>query len=158
MINDADLADDVTLDVPLDWDTRRPMAVAHDLVHDPIRVLCAHAASFWWPEAVSAKEARGYFQLMSATTAVLAGLFDAEAARQKRCGARQLVLMVQHFLDSPHASDHLDAIRGAWSDVDSEVTDALKALHWQIQKRRMEQTANERRGQAASDGSAASVP
>jgi hypothetical protein len=59
-------------------------------------------------------------------------------------------------LQGPQAADHLDAIRGE-AEVDDEVVDALKTLHWQIQKRRMEQAAKPRRGLADDSVAAAQI-
>ena len=61
--------------------------------------------------------------------------------------AYETLLLLQSFLQGPHAADHLEAIRGE-AGVDDEVVDALKTLHWQIQKRRMEQATKPRRVQA----------
>ena len=78
---------------------------------------------------------------------MLAGLFAAFATRDRHDAAYETLLLLQNFLQGPHAADHLEAIRGE-ADIDDEVVDALKTLHWQIQKRRMELAAKPRRGQA----------
>ena len=76
------------------------------------------------------------------------------AAKERHRGAREVVLLIQDFCESPNRGEHLDAVRGD-PYVEGDVIDALKALHWQIQKRRMEQSAQPRRGQASATGGAA---
>jgi hypothetical protein len=138
------------------WDRQEPswgyarMAVPTDLVADLIDVLRGHLASFEWPQGTS-EEARAYFRLMDATSTTLGGLLRSHAARERHDGAYDLLLVLQSFLTGPRAADHLDAIRG-WSDIDPDVVDALKALHWQVQKRRMEQAAMPRRPEGTNSG------
>ena len=59
-------------------------------------------------------------------------------------------------LESPDHGEHPDADRGN-RDGDGGVIDALKALHRQIQKKRMEQLPKKRRGQAGDNGGAAAA-
>jgi hypothetical protein len=77
-----------------------------------------------------------------------------EVAKERHRGARKVVLLIQDFFESPNRGEHRDAVRGD-PYVAGAVIDALKALHWQIQKRRMEQSAQPRRGQASATGGAA---
>ena len=129
------------------------MPVSSEILEDTVDVLRAHIAGFDWPQGSSA-EARAYLRVMGSTSAVLAGLLAAFATRDRHDAAYETLLLLQSFLWGPQAADHLEAIRGE-ADVDDEVVDALKTLHWQIQKRRMEQAAKPRRGQA--DDSVAAV-
>jgi hypothetical protein len=129
------------------------MPVSSEILEDTVDVLRAHIAGFDWPQG-SGGEARAYLRVMSSTSAVLAGLLAAFATRGRHDAAYETLLLLQSFLQGPQAADHLEAIRGE-ADVDDEVVDALKTLHWQIQKRRMEQAATLRRVQP--DDSAAAV-
>jgi hypothetical protein len=122
------------------------MPVSSEILEDTVDVLRAHIAGFDWPQG-SGGEGRAYLRVMSSTSAVLAGLLAAFATRGRHDAAYETLLLLQSFLQGPQAADHLEAIRGA-ADVDDEVVDALKTLHWQIQKRRMEQAAKPRRGLA----------
>jgi hypothetical protein len=120
------------------------MPVSSEILEDTVDVLRAHIAGFDWPQG-SGGEARAYLRVMSSTSAVLAGLLAAFATRGRHDAAYETLLLLQSFLQGPQAADHLEAIRGA-ADIDDEVVDALKTLHWQIQKRHMEQAAKPRRG------------
>ena len=129
------------------------MPVSIEILVDTVDVLRAHIAGFDWPQG-SPAEARAYLRVMGSTSAVLAGLIAAFATRDRHDAAYETLLLLQSFLQGPHAADHLEAIR-AEADVDGEVVDALTTLHWQIQKRRMEQAAKPRR--SLSDDSAAAA-
>jgi hypothetical protein len=129
------------------------MPVSSEILEDTVDVLRAHIAGFDWPQG-SGGEARAYLRVMSSTSAVLAGLLAAFATRGRHDAAYETLLLLQSFLQGPQAADHLEAIRGA-ADVDDEVVDALKTLHWQIQKRRMEQAATLRRVQGDDSAAAA---
>jgi hypothetical protein len=129
------------------------MPVSSEILEDTVDVLRAHIAGFDWPQG-SPAEARAYLRVMGSTGAVLAGLLAAFATRDRHDAAYETRLLLQSFLQGPHAADHLEAIRGE-ADVDDEIVDALKTLHWQIQKRRMEQAAKPRRVQADDSAAAA---
>ena len=130
------------------------MPVSTEILEDTVDVLRAHIAGFDWPQG-SGGEGRAYLRVMSSTSAVLAGLLAAFATRGRHDAAYE-TLLLQSFLQGPQAADHLDAIRGE-AEVDDEVVDALKTLHWQIQKRRMEQAAKPRRSLADDSVAAAQI-
>jgi hypothetical protein len=131
------------------------LPVSSALLEDTVDVLRAHIAGFDWPQG-SPAEARAYLRVMGSTSAVLAGLLAAFATRDRHDAAYETLLLLQGFLQGPQAADHLEAIRGE-TDVDDEVVDALKTLHWQIQTRRMEQAATLRRVQADDSAAAAAA-
>ena len=131
------------------------MPVSTEILEDTVDVLRAHIAGFDWPQG-SGGEGRAYLRVMSSTSAVLAGLLAAFATRGRHDAAYETLLLLQSVLQGPQAADHLDAIRGE-AEVDDEVVDALKTLHWQIQKRRMEQAAKPRRGLADDSVAAAQI-
>lgn len=144
-----DLAGSHAGDRPSYWGNHY-MAVPRDLVADIVEVLCEHLALFEWAQG-SPAEMHAYYRLMAGTATALGGLLAARAASERHDGASALLALVQDFLDHPAAGENLDAMRGQ-RGVKGDVVDGLHALHGPIQKRRMEQAATQRRGQAGEAG------
>ena len=147
-----DMASAHTGDRPSFWGNHY-MAVPRDLVADIIEVLCEHLALFEWAQGTPA-EVHAYYRLMAGTATALGGLLAARAASERHAGAGALLALVQDFLAHPEASEHLEAMRGQ-RDVDSGVVEGLQALYGPLQRSRMEQVMEQRRGQAGDSGAVA---
>jgi hypothetical protein len=116
--------------------------VSKQLLEHLIGVLRGHVARWEWSQGAP-DEARAYYELMASTCTALGGVIAVEAAQERYGGAREIVLLIQNFLQLPQAGEYVDAVRDD-RDVDSAVIETLKGLHWQIQKRRMGELATQR--------------
>jgi hypothetical protein len=120
------------------WDENY-MPVSKQLLAHLIAVLHGHVARWEWSQGAS-DEAQEYYELMAATCTALGGAIAAEAANERHGGAREIVLLIQDFLEWVRADEHLDAVRTD-PEVDGEVVEALKALHGPLRKRRRDDVA-----------------
>jgi hypothetical protein len=147
-----DVAGSHAADRPSYWGNHY-LAVPRDLVADVVEVLCEQLALFEWARGTPA-EVHAYYRLMAGTATSLGGLLAARAASERHNGAGALLTVVQDFLAHPEAGEHLNAMRGQ-RDVDGEVVEGLQALYGPLQRWRMEQVVQQRRGQAGDSGAAA---